>query len=366
MDKLLQAANIAVRSNCPLDSPESDVTIFRRGSFLQLTFQTTGCKYNACGSCSMCNYGRGKKPNESSILTILNYVLEECKKTPTESILLGASGSFLDVNEIPEALQTAIMNLVYTSEIQNVIIETHYKSISIDALNRVVHCLPDRRIELEVGLETVNTWLRTHILNKDIDLSRFSDTISIAHRFNMTITANLLLGIPFLSEAAQIADTKESINWALLKGVDYIVVFPVNIHPYTLFEWLYMKGQINPISLWVLFFLLASLNDLQMKHLTISWYGNRSIYYSDNHKSIPLCACDSCRRILADFFDDFSQNKDLRHRRKAITRLEGLPMPCTCRDSVKKALESKPVFLTEEYESARHLLEGLISQNENP
>lgn len=365
MDTLLQAANIAIRKECPPDSPENTITVFRRGTFLQLTFQTTGCKYNARGSCSMCNYGHGKAPNEDVLLSELEQAIKGTQEIPTESILLGSSGSFLDANEIPVSLQNSILELVFKSGVPNIIIETHYKSISIDTLNRVAQYLQNRKVELEVGLETINPWLRTHVLNKDIDLDEFHNVVSIAHSFNMTITANLLLGIPFLSEAAQISDTRYSIRWALSKGVDYIIVFPVNIHPYTLFERLYEEKHIRPISLWLLFYLLAQLDDQEMEHLSISWYGNRTISYGKGRDSVPLCACDSCRYLLVDFFDDFSQNKNLSHRRISIAKLMAQPISCTCRESAKKAIQAKPEFLHTNYEKARHMMEALIGDNES-
>ena len=364
MDTLLQSANIAIRERCPLDSDEDVIVVFRRGTFLQLTFQTTGCKFNARGSCSMCNYGHGKAPETDILLEKLYRILDEAEKMPTESILLGASGSFLDTNEIPEILQDLILAAVLHSRIPNVIIETHYRSINKAALERMARRLPNRKVELEIGLESANSWLRTHILNKDIDSDAFENIIASAHRFGITITINLLLGIPFLSESAQLADTRSSIQWVLSKGADYIVVFPVNIHPYTLFEWLYEKKKVRSTSLWLLFYLLAELDEHELEHISVSWYGNRTIRYADR-SSIPLHACDSCRNALVNFFDDFSQNKDTLHRQTAIAKMKKAHFFCTCRESVKSAISSEPIFHEVEYYAARHEMEELIGRNGN-
>lgn len=361
MDTLIQAANMAIRSIRPFDSPKQPIVVFQQGHFLQLTFQTKGCRFSAGGSCSMCNYGYGQQPDGNRLLDELHKILttyEGC----IDTILLGASGSFLDKNEIPLSLRDRILQTVYQRKIPHIIIETHYKSISADVLNRISQLLPDRKIELEVGLETVNPWIGEHILNKQIDLPVFEDMIAAIHHCGMTVTVNLLLGIPFYTEAAQLLDTKASIQWALSKRADYIIVFPLNIHPYTLFEWLYQKGYMQPPSLWLAVRLLSELNDFELEHMSMAWYGNRSIDYGNGRISVLPQACDTCHEILLHFFDTFYLNRDLESRKKQIADLLQCYQSCDCRERVFQKISEVPRFLEAKYQSARCEIEKMVKQ----
>ena len=364
MDPLIQAANLAIRSGRPPDWPNQTIVVFRQEHFLQLTFQTQGCRFSSGGSCSMCNYGYGKAPDADKLMHELFQVLNGCGNE-IETILLGASGSFLDENEIPEALQNRILQAVFQRKIPQIIIETHYKSISDAILRRIAEQLPNRSIELEVGLETADSWIGTHILNKRINLTEFEMMIAVAHRYGMSVTVNLLLGMPFFTEAAQLADTKNSIRWALSKNVDYIIVFPLNIHPYTLFEWLYQKGYIQPPSLWLAVRLLSELDDFELAHVSMAWYGNRSVDYGAGQVSVVPKTCDACRDVLLSFFEVFYATRNLGERKKQIEELLRTNFPCNCREKVFQKLSTAPEFLSSEYQAARHKIEGLVSQYEH-
>lgn len=311
----------------------------------------------------MCNYGYGQTPDAGRLMKELHNVLNTYGNC-VETILLGASGSFLDEREIPESLRNRIFEVVFQSGIPQIIIETHYKSISDNVLYRISQLLPSRRIELEVGLETVNPWIGEHIINKHIDLPKFEEMIASAHRYEMTVTVNLLMGIPFYTEAAQLSDTKASIRWALSKKADYIIVFPLNIHPYTLFEWLYQKGCIQPPSLWLAVRLLSELDDFELEHLSMAWYGNRSMDYGDGRVSIPPQACDTCRETLLSFFEAFYANRDLKARKQQIADLLQSTFSCDCREKVFRKISMAPRFLESEYQMARCEMEGLVEKYE--
>lgn len=363
MDTLIQAANFAIRSDRPLDPPEQAIVVFQQGRFLQLTFQTQGCRFSAGGSCSMCNYGYGRQPDANRLMSELHKVLNTCRNC-VETILLGSSGSFLDEKEIPESLRNRIFQAIFQSGIPQIIIETHYKSISDNVLHHISQLLPSRKIELEVGLETVNPWIREHILNKHIDLSEFERMIAAIHRYGMTVTVNLLLGIPFYTEEAQLSDTKASIRWALSKKVDYIIVFPLNIHPYTLFEWWYQKGRIQPPSLWLAVRLLSELNDFELEHVSMAWYGNRSMDYKEERVSVLPQTCETCCEALMSFFETFYVSRDLENRKRQIADLLQLSLSCDCREKAFQKMPVAPGFLESEYQAARHEIEGLVEKYE--
>ena len=50
----------------------------------------------------------------------------------------------------------------------------------------------------------------------------------------MSACTNVLLGAPFLCERDQLDTAVKSVNWAFEQGTDSVVVFPMNIKPFTL------------------------------------------------------------------------------------------------------------------------------------
>lgn len=332
MNRILQRANLIIRENIPYDNKNNLITVFRRGDFLQLNFQTIGCKLSSAGTCTMCNYGHGIEIGLESIMSELYRICTFENMRGINSVLLGAAGSFLDPYEMSENIQIQILRFFSKSSIQNIIIETHYASINESTLSIIRNLLPDKKIEIELGLETVDGNLQENLLNKIIPLDELNAKIKQIHSFNMTVTLNILLGLPFLSARMQLNETRNTIKWALRNKADYVIVFPVNIQPYTLFEWWYHNGYFKQISAWLLVFLLNELTDYEMNHLSISWYGNRTITYEKNRTTIVPCSCLNCQSKLLAFFDDFSLQKNIEYRRQKLKQLLTMKLPCNCRE----------------------------------
>lgn len=340
MNSLLAQANYIIKKDRPLDNPEKIISTFRRGNFLQLTFQTVGCQYSSAGSCTMCNYGIGKKFNHQEILNELEAICFSKDFLECNMVLLGASGSFLDDYEIPEILQNKILKCIGESHMREVFIETHFKSITEAKLRNIKKYLPNICVNIEMGLETTNPKYQQDILNKEIPLSELKEKIEQIHDFGMIISLNVLLGMPFLTAKMQISDTLESIRWALDNGVDYIVVFPINIQPYTLFEWWYINGYLSAPSLWILVELLLRLSDEELRHICMAWYGNRQIIYPLNRKTITPHSCPICQPHLISLFEDISNNFDLKYRKERLRQFSGEIFPCKCRNKFGENMQN--------------------------
>lgn len=363
MNDLLSKANILIRKSRPLDDASQRINVFHRGNLLQLTFQTRGCQYSALGSCTMCNYGQGSAVDAQIILHELDKICQSKVFLESSMILLGASGSFLDEKEIPSELQNVIMKRISQSHMQEVFIETHYMSITDDKLQIIHKIFADKIVHIEMGLETATEEFQTTILNKPILLPQLKETIRHIHAHNMVVDLNILFGMPFLTVNQQIEDTLKTIHWALENGADNIIVFPINIHPYTIFEWWYSHEYIALPSLWGLFMLLQNLTDRELSCICLAWYGNRYISYSDKEKTIIPQACPLCQKQLISFFDDFASNYNLAYRKKRLSEFTHRTFTCKCRQklSAKSAAEGHTDFMPK-MKSAHRALERWINE----
>lgn len=341
MNKLLSRANIRIRTTRPLDIPSMLITTFRRKNFMQLTFHTCGCRYSAAGTCTMCNYGKSVTNDSLIILDELEKICHSKDFLECDMLLLGATGSFLDEKEISKELQYAIMKRVAKTHMKEIHIETHYKSVTDEKLYNI-HKLFPQRIYIELGLESTTQDFQDNILNKNISLFELKSVIDKIHTCNIKVSLNILLGLPFLTPKEQLADARKSIDWALHNRVENIVVFPVNIQPYTVFEWWYDHGYMELPSLWLLFELIFYLPDDVLPHICLSWYGNRSISYSAQRKTITPCACANCHPQLLSFFEDFASNSNLKYRKRRMYELDQTLFLCNCRQKLVSEVENPP------------------------
>lgn len=345
MDQLLAQANLIIRKNRPLDKTPL-ITTFRRGRFLQLTLQTGGCRYSEAGSCCMCNYGKGIIPNLQDVKIEIDRICCSSDFIECDQILLGASGSFLDDSEVSEEIQFYMLQRLAHNNKKEIFLETHYKSINQAKLTKIRQLFSDQIVHIEMGLETVTRELQENVLNKEIPLKELEKTITQIHNADMLVSLNILLGIPFLSLYEQIIDTKKTIEWSIDNNVDYIVVFPINIQPFTLFEWWYSKGYISVVSPWMLVELLLYLTDTELKRICLSWYGNRCITYSKQKKTIIPYSCPICQPKLVSFFNDFSTNYDIKYRKEKLQQIYKFPFSCECRENLHSALRKKDITKT--------------------
>lgn len=364
MSDILTQANKIIRKSRPSDDISKRITVFQRKNFLQLTFQTTGCRYSAAGLCSMCNYGQGVASEYNVTMQELEEICNSDAFRESDMILLGASGSFLDNKEISENLQYEIMNRIAKTHMQEIYIETHYKSISDSKLQKIHEIFFKKYVHIEMGLETTVEEFQLNILNKVISLTKFKNTIHQIHTYNFYVDLNILFGMPFLTAKQQIEDTLNSIHWALENGADNVIVFPINIQPYTIFEWWYVNGYITVPSLWGLFVLLHKLTDRELSCVYLAWYGNRHIIYSSQKKTVIPQACPICQRQLISFFNGFVENNNLSYRKKYIDRFDAKIFSCECQQRFINELEDKTnTNITSKLTSAHKALERWVKKH---
>ena len=202
MSKIINAANKYFKQNRPADPSGEHIAFSKtREGVYQLVLPTGGCRFN----CSMCNYGHGDPINEKEVLKKLAQI--EFPKD-MRSIVLDASGSFLDDDEIPENLQKQILKLLgkkLNSDV-DIDIETHYTTITKSKLDLILNALPYNPKTIELGLETTNPIIQ-EVYNKRINLDRFKEVTELIHSYGIKSDINILFGAPLLSKSEQITDT---------------------------------------------------------------------------------------------------------------------------------------------------------------
>lgn len=292
------------RNRKPL--PKEPVTVVRHevsdgGPMCEVWFMSQGCAYDREGGCVMCNYGKGHIVEEQLILSQLR---EEFGKMPAGdyNLTVNPSGSFLDEREVPSSLRRGIYDLLDQVPFSSLTIESRADVITPELLKELRERYSDRLVSVEMGVETLDPWLLVNSVNKGVSVEKIYEAVKMVHNAGLRCVANIGLGLPFISERANIKTAKRSVAEALQANFDSVILFPYHIKRGTLLELLHENGRYRCVSLWALAEVLRETQEYLPK-VNISWYRN---YYTDKTKVISSPdTCPQCRERVLKLFDRY-------------------------------------------------------------
>ncbi len=225
-----------------------------------IIFRTCACNWarsNDAG-CTMCGYFNDKGPDsilQSQILDQLQYAitkhikkLEEIQKEGKKTtIKFFSSGSFLDDEEFQPETRIEIVKLVVNlPSITSILAETRPEFVNEESLKSLVAVCNGKLIELGIGMESSNDYVREVLINKGFSTQHLKEVIGIAHSCGVLVKTYLLLKPPFLNEKTAIRDAVQSIKDAVKWGANSISLNPVNIQSLTVAESLYNYKKYRP------------------------------------------------------------------------------------------------------------------------
>ncbi len=365
----VKKVNSFIRNTRPFLNESESCAIFQSGDLLEIGFLSKQCKNDLSGSCLMCDYGRAKCSARPQIyLDEMSKILEKYN-SGLKYLLICSNGSILDEYQISTELLIGILKLSQACDIPEIIIETHYTDVTEERL-KLIKKFIHKPVIIEMGLETINSKYQNTLFMKNIELSKYEETICRIHSYGYEVEINLMLGLPFLSSAEQLEDIKQSIDWVIDKNCTPII-FPVNIKPHTMLRYIYDKGLYKPISLWLLIILLDDLDEKTLSRIVIAWYGNRDEPYADDVPTIFPQSCDACKDNLLLFGRAFLDAHDYTSRKRLISDLKKTTS-CNCYSKIKKKIFSTDKHFDENYNKFYQMLEvdfkdiiGEVKTNDN-
>ncbi len=327
--EILRQLNRKIRSLRPKFPTDAVCQVFRDSGLLEIGFLSRCCKNDLNGSCMMCDYGCAAdiKPQEK-YLGEMKHILDSAD-TPVECLLLCTNGSFFDAGQIPTSLFKEILALAGQYDIPTIEFETHYLDVSSEKLSMIQETLPGKHIIIEMGLESVDPLYQENVLMKNIDLPTYEKTIWAIQQCGFEVETNIMVGLPFLNAGEQMRAAFDAVMWSFAHQCK-VVLFPINIKPYTVLMQMYKKKMYAPVSHWLLIFLLDSIPVEKLDAVTIAWYGNREETYdgSDSSTVFPS-ACPHCQEKLMRFYSDFLSDTNCERRKNLIAQLKAA-CKCTC------------------------------------
>jgi radical SAM enzyme (TIGR01210 family) len=248
--------------NIALDKPVShwikeDRLLNEIGKEFTIILRTRGCSWalGDSGGCSMCGYitDSNIKPVKSEdIIRQFDFAVEqkinEIKSSQEDFILkIFNSGSFFDDEEITEQVRNHIYEVIKSiDKIKEVVVESRVEFIDLTKLKKMKEILDDKYIEIAIGLETVDDYIRNNYINKGLLYDDFLKAVDLCKKLRLGIRVYLLFKAPFLNEQAAIDDCINSVNKLIKLQVDTISINPINIQRGSFLEYLWYQKRYRP------------------------------------------------------------------------------------------------------------------------
>ncbi|MEN8116593.1 MAG: radical SAM protein [Bacteroidota bacterium] len=175
-----------------------------------------------CLMCDLWKYTTDKTVPVGAIPEQIKWALDRLPETTR--IKLYNSGSFFDINAIPEKDYQGIARLLKSFE--TVIVESHPKLVNEKCI--AFNNLLNGKLEVALGLETTHPEILSR-LNKKTNLTEFQEAVKFLTANGIASRAFILLRPPFLSEEEGITWAKNSIDFAFDAGVSTCVIIPTRV-----------------------------------------------------------------------------------------------------------------------------------------
>ena len=309
---ILSKVNLEMHKKRPQTPKDKILTLWQpEKGFIHCCIQSRGCRYSRnAGACIMCDYGIGCNVSAEELALALEKELAPCVPY-TDKMLFGTYGSIFDESEISAECLDVILDFIRKYQIPTVIFETHCETVSEAKLQWIKESIsPDTDVIIEMGYETCDTYVLHRCLNKVLELEVLEKAIDLVETMEMSVCLNVFVGAPFLNASDQMETACKSIQWAVERKVDSLVLFPANIKPFTLLHKLYLAGQYQSVSQWMLPLLFSELTEDVLERISLSWYGDRQNFYENNeYPLLPPEDCESCHDELFSFYGDFLRAK---------------------------------------------------------
>ena len=320
-----------------LDRPVSfwikrDRLINKVGKALTIILRTRGCSWalSETGGCTMCGYIQDspiEEVNQNHIQNQIDYVLNNKINEISEddekyALKIFNSGSFFDENEISDEVRQYIYERVASIEnIKEFVIESRLEYINAEKLRNIKENLNGKYIEIAIGIETVNDYIRNYYINKGMRFDEFKQILQICKENGIGIKAYLLLKPPFLTEDGAIDDCITSIKTLIDLKVNTISINPLNIQRGTLTEYLWYQNKYRPPWFHSLFKVLEK--SLTQKDLTkVRVISDPS--GAGTKRGIHNCLKRECEKAAQNRLQDFVTSQEL-------ASLENIEFECDCK-----------------------------------
>ncbi len=310
---------------------------------------SNGCEWalKSGHGCTMCGHlaKQTRRDRPISVDDYLRQFAEEFGKIDFKQnpiLDLYNNGSFLNDNEIPPAARKGMLKIINrNADIKMLVLETRPEFVTEEKVGEIRQFLPDKHIELGIGLEMKNDFYRGLCINKGFSLHRFDMAAQIIVK-HLNLRTYVLLKPLFLTEKEGIEQAVETIEYAFAAGATTVSLEACTIQDYTFMKYLYERGLYSTPWLWSIIEVVKRVE--KPGNLIIGLFK-----FFPSPTAVPN-NCDRCNDKVMDKIIQYNKTLDL-------TALDGLT--CECKHEWEEILEEEALPFEKRLEPIPLLLDEL-------
>ena len=310
---------------------------------------SNGCEWalKSAHGCMMCGH-IAKQTRMDDTISVGDYLKQfehefekiDFKMNPI--LNLYNNGSFINDNEIPREARIGMLKKINQNPyIKMLVLETRPEFVTEEKVREIKRIIPNKHIELGVGLEMKNDFLRGICINKGFSLKRFDSAARIITK-HLNLRVYVLLKPLFLTEKEGIENAVETIEYAFESGATTVSLEACTIQDFTLMKYCYERGLYTPPWLW-------SIIDVVKKVKTPGKLIVGLFKFFPSPSAVPN-NCDRCNETVMERIQEYNRTLDSR-------TFDGLV--CECKKEWKELLKEKPMAFEKRLEPIPRLLDEL-------
>ena len=325
--------------------------IFNGGNYKRAVvyLMSNGCEWalKSAHGCMMCGH-LAKQTRMDKSISVGDYLKqfeEEFEKIDFKMnpiLNLYNNGSFINDNEIPpEARRGMLKKINKNPYIKMLVLETRPEFVTEEKVREIRRLIPNKHVELGVGLEMKNDFLRGICINKGFSLKRFDSAARIITR-HLNLRAYVLLKPLFLTEREGIENAIETIEYAFERGTTTVSLEACTIQDFTLMKYFYERGLYSPPWLWSILEVVKGVK--RPGKLILGLFK-----FFPSPSAVPN-NCDRCNEKVMEKIIQYNRTLDP----KAFNGLT-----CECKKQWRTILEEKPLTFEERLKPIPDILDEL-------
>ncbi|WP_026884645.1 hypothetical protein [Clostridium akagii] len=320
-NSLLQKINKELTDNVPLVKPEK--YLFSRPKNISIgTTNISGNSLNKIiiylrsdvggehgtetGGCACCKHWRlGTAGIKLDIPNMyINQYLYAVKLHGLQPVVsLYNEGNILNTNEVPIDELIYIIKHMSKNNVKKLIIESRPEFIDQNKLTKIKAVSGNMTIEIGIGLESVNDFVRNELFLKNMKKSEYESAVKIINENNMKSLTYVILKPAFLNEVQAIKEAIETIKYVFNAGSHAVSLEPIGVEPYTVTNLLYEDCKYIPPKLWSVLEVLKQ--TYQLGEIRIG-----ACQVSPRPTTLPS-NCDKCTNKVLEKFDEWNCTYDI-------------------------------------------------------
>ena len=273
---------------CKNDINKLNEQVFKTEHHCLTILETIGCRHqireDSISGCTFCNWDCERieeiarlkslqQKDKNLYAQIISYSFESIRGTvcKPEFIEQISVHNILDEEQFPDEAYDMIFGdtSTYISKPQLGIISARADTVNADKVEKWKKAFR-RNLTIGLGVEVGNEWLRNNWLNKNITNEQLQVAIDCIHDKNVSVCANIILGIPGLDDYNSLKVFHDTCQFCFNIGADYILISPLITKTQTLGALLGERETISEQLFWQAVLHIKQYFEPYLKRLTFS------------------------------------------------------------------------------------------------